>query len=681
MNQYGSENEGGTASADDTWPRDARFVDELQKIESRIHRLMSEEHGSAPFANRFAAELDDTEGVEQGETAAADRRADELREGRALTGRIAGSHSSDSGTDRLAVLAAEYGLSRLEADILIAALLPDIDPIYSPVFQMLGGTSPGMRPTVATLLAVNEVTVLQAVSCGLLAHGSALVGKKLLHVEDGRIPFPQCQVQVAPRVISFLAGGQGPQDVSTGCLQPLPSRPGAQRESSQELVIQVSEALQNGASAGVYLRQGAGGEALPLARAAFEASGHSVVALDLEALLAQESLHEELLQEITMELRLFSAGLMVSIPGTIDDAERAKLQLLVRHFAREPIPVVYYGVDSRPPATDVPMELSLDVRGEVSRRDRLCPAAVSSVERARRDAAIEGRELDRAAVRELVHRSAVRDLEALSRRVTPAVAQRDLKLPEETQERLRVLVSRVRHREMVMGEWQLRKGGGRGWGVTALFAGDSGTGKTMAAEVVAAELGVDLYIISLSTVVSKYIGETERNLERIFSAADCLDAAVLFDEADSLFAKRGEVKGANDRHANMQSAYLLQRLEEFGGLAILTTNLRFNIDTAFTRRFDEVIDFPKPDTETRLELWKRFLYGEAVPVAQDLDLELNDIAERFDLAGGSIRSSVEAAAFVALREDRPIGGEHLLAGIKLEYGKLGRLLDETLRSV
>ena len=153
---------------------------------------------------------------------------------------------------------------------------------------------------------------------------------------------------------------------------------------------------------------------------------------------------------------------------------------------------------------------------------------------------------------------------------------------------------RARFRERVLGDWAMRPGGGRGHGVVALFAGDSGTGKTMSAEVIAAELGLDLYVIDLSTLVDKYIGETEKNLERVFQAAAGTNGVLLFDEADAVFGKRSEVRDAHDRYANVESAYLLQRIERFDGLALLSTNLRANIDEAFTRRLDLIIDFPMP---------------------------------------------------------------------------------------
>lgn len=259
------------------------------------------------------------------------------------------------------------------------------------------------------------------------------------------------------------------------------------------------------------------------------------------------------------------------------------------------------------------------------------------------------------------------------RRVEPAVGWDDLVLPEEPARTLRELVDRVRNRDLVLGTWGLRVGGGRGHGVTALFAGESGTGKTLAAEVVAGELGLDLFVAELSALVDKYVGETEKNLERVFEQAERGNAVLLFDEADAIFGKRSETKDAHDRYANMESSYLLQRLESFDGVAILTTNLRGNIDDAFTRRFDVMAHFPFPDKELRRLLWAGCLTG-AVPVAGDIDLD--SIAAGFELAGGSIRAAATTAAYLAAAAGRPVEHADLLAGARREYRKQGRLVTD-----
>jgi SpoVK/Ycf46/Vps4 family AAA+-type ATPase len=290
-----------------------------------------------------------------------------------------------------------------------------------------------------------------------------------------------------------------------------------------------------------------------------------------------------------------------------------------------------------------------------------------------RTAALAGRPVRPDDLRIAVRAQNGAGLERLARRVEPGVGWDDLVLPPATHRRLRELALRARHREQVLGQWGMRPGGGRGRGVIALFAGESGTGKTMSAEVVAADLGMDLYVVDLSTVVDKYVGETEKNLERIFTEASAVNAVLLFDEADAIFGKRSEVKDARDRHANIESAYLLQRMESFDGIAVLTTNLRANLDEAFTRRLDVVADFPVPDSEQRLALWERCLGGR-LPRAEDLDLAF--CADRFELAGGSIRACAVTAAYLAAESGSPLTMRQLVTAVAQEYRKLGRLVLE-----
>ncbi len=218
-----------------------------------------------------------------------------------------------------------------------------------------------------------------------------------------------------------------------------------------------------------------------------------------------------------------------------------------------------------------------------------------------------------------------------------------------------------------------RKTSLKGRGVTGLFAGDSGTGKTMSAEVIAGALGLDLYVIDLSTIVDKYIGETEKNLDRVFSEADRVNGVLLFDEADAIFGKRSEVKDARDRYANVEVAYLLQRMERFDGMAVLTTNLRSNVDEAFLRRLDAIVDFAVPEVEDRRRLWARNLSAGA-PKSDDIDIEF--LARRFTLTGGNIRNIAVGAAFRAAEADRLLRMEDLVRETAREYRKLGRLCVE-----
>jgi SpoVK/Ycf46/Vps4 family AAA+-type ATPase len=258
----------------------------------------------------------------------------------------------------------------------------------------------------------------------------------------------------------------------------------------------------------------------------------------------------------------------------------------------------------------------------------------------------------------------------LARRLAGRRDWNDLILPETQLAELRSISAYLRHRDLVLGDW----GYGEvvaSQGLKVLFAGPSGTGKTLAAQVVAGDLGVDVFRVDLATVVSKYIGETERNLDRIFAAAEGSNAILFFDEADALFGKRSEVKDAHDRYANIEVAYLLQRMESYAGAVVLATNYRRNVDEAFLRRLDFAIDFPFPEAPERAQIWRR-LVPEATPLADDVDTDA--LATSYELSGGSIRNCSVAAAFMAADDGGRVAMRHLVRAIAAEYRKNGRLM-------
>jgi SpoVK/Ycf46/Vps4 family AAA+-type ATPase len=258
-------------------------------------------------------------------------------------------------------------------------------------------------------------------------------------------------------------------------------------------------------------------------------------------------------------------------------------------------------------------------------------------------------------------------MEDLAQRIGSSVTWDDLVLPEPRLQTLRMMAGQVRQRATVYDRWGFAARGPRGLGITALFAGSSGTGKTMAAEVLANELRLDLFRVDLSSVVSKYIGETEENLRRVFDAAEEGGAVLLFDEADALFGKRTEVKDSHDRYANLEVSYLLQRMESYRGLAILTTNLRNALDTAFLRRLRFIVDFPFPEADQRQQLWRK-TFPPAVPLGA---LDYAALA-RLNASGGSIRNIALGAAFLAAGAGEPLGMQHLLRATREEYAKLER---------
>lgn len=263
-------------------------------------------------------------------------------------------------------------------------------------------------------------------------------------------------------------------------------------------------------------------------------------------------------------------------------------------------------------------------------------------------------------------------LEALAQRITPVAKRDELILPEQQLQILRDITAHVRQRAKVYESWNFLSKGNRGLGISALFAGVSGTGKTMAAEVLAGELQLDLYRIDLSQVVNKYIGETEKNLRRVFDAAEESGAILLFDEADALFGKRSEVKDSHDRYANIEISYLLQRMEEYRGLAILTTNMKNALDTAFMRRIRFTVHFPFPEAAQRAEIWRR-IFPSNTPV---FGLDFDKLG-RLNVTGGNIRNIALNAAFLAADTGEAVGMKHLLRAARSEYVKMEKTLTET----
>lgn len=262
-------------------------------------------------------------------------------------------------------------------------------------------------------------------------------------------------------------------------------------------------------------------------------------------------------------------------------------------------------------------------------------------------------------------------MDSLAQKIEPAATWQELVLPEPQRQVLRDIATHVRQRTKVYDTWGFRAKGERGLGISTLFAGSSGTGKTMAAEVLADELRLDLYRIDLSQVVSKYIGETEKNMRRIFDTAEESGAILLFDEADALFGKRSEVKDSHDRYANIEVSYLLQRMETYRGLAILTTNMKNALDTAFMRRIRFIMQFTFPDAAHRAEIWRRIF----PPETPTEGLDVQKLA-RLNVAGGNIRNIALNAAFLAANANEPVRMNHILSAARSEYTKMEKPLAE-----
>ena len=585
---------------------------------------------------------------------------------------------------RLRLLAERARLSPLDVELLVIAAAPDLDRRLESVYGYLNDDVSRRRASVSLAMTMVGRPVWDEEARSRLRPGAPLVRAGLITVDDEDRPVLGRALRVPERVVSWLLGGDDPDPRLQGMLR----RPGP--AASRDLADAVAHALDLGVGL-VYLREAPHSGAV--AALSTLAAERPLVSLDLAVLVELGPTTMEELVVVAAREAVLQGGPLAA--GPIDTVlERPSV---LRRLAQLDQQVVLFGRCGWEPSWSPDVPLLLDVPPVTTEERRaqlrsslagvadpeLDPVAataqfrltVEQLDRAARAALLEARvEQSAVTARALRHGARAQNspgLERLARRIEPAVGWDDLVLAPASLEALRELAIRARQRERVLDGWRMRPGGGRGRGVTSLFAGDPGTGKTMSAEVLASALGMDLYVVSLPTVVDKYVGETEKNLERIFSEADGVNGILLFDEADAIFGRRSEVRDANDRFANMETAYLLQRMESFDGLAVLTTNLRANLDEAFARRLDVVVDFPLPDADLRLALWERCL-GPLVPRGADLDLEF--CARAFEMAGGSIRSSAVTAAYLAANADRPVGMVDLVVGIQREYRKIGRLI-------
>jgi SpoVK/Ycf46/Vps4 family AAA+-type ATPase len=587
------------------------------------------------------------------------------------------------GPGRLARAAAAFGLAPLDVDLLVVALGPDLDPRLERAYGYLHDDVTRRRASIGLALELCGHDPLDPAARHRLVDTAPLVAGGLLEVEEPERPFLTRSLRVPDPVATHLLGHDGIDPAVFPLVTDTVVSPDFDTSS-------IVRALDGGCLL-FYVRDRVGAAALSYATSGLLAGGRAALALDLTRVGGEDDL-APLVRAAVRQARLSGAAL---VAGPVEAlAERPGGAALVRRFAEAPGVVVLLGAPTWDPAWARTPPLVLDApeitgglhgpgAAGAALPFRLTP---EQVVRARNAAELQARAEGVAATDDHLAAGAraqnAGGLERLALRVAPQAEWDDLILPAEVLEALHDVVARVRHRDRVLSDWGLRRGATKGRGVTALFAGDSGTGKTLAAEVLAGSLGHDLYVIDLATVVDKYIGETEKNLDRIFREADRVNGVLLFDEADAIFGKRSEVNDARDRYANVEVAYLLQRMERFDGTAILTTNLRANIDEAFLRRLDALVDFPMPDAEHRLAIWERHL-PPLVPRAADVDLDF--LSERFDLSGGNIRNIALAAAFLAAaraesgssQAPAAVAMADLIRATAREYRKLGRLRVET----
>ena len=615
---------------------------------------------------------------------------------------------------RLDQVARLFGLSPIERQVLVVALAAELDLKYERLFAYLQDDVTKRRPAVDLVLRLLCPTLAERLAARAMFDVDApLLRWELIALQEDpparHAVLLSRQVKLDDRIAAYLLGVEAIDSNLASLVAELPvpgGAPAAVRERLQQWAQQWAAVKDAEPLFLFHGRYGTGRRAA----AAFLAArlGRACLLLDLSGLPSGEQVLGRILKLADREALLRGALLCLYHVDHLlrpDPVREAEQRAFARALARGCAAAVLIGEQEWEPAHGldrrefVRLEMPettyaerrarwttglADVAGfderEISAlagRFRLTPGQIAdAVDRAStlawmRDPVrghMAPEDITAACRSQSQHR-----LDALARKLTPRYGWNDIVLRNQELSSLRLITSMIRQRAVVYGEWGFDRKLAMGKGVIALFAGPSGTGKTMAAEIIANDLGLDLYKIDLSAVVNKYVGETEKNLERLFAEARNSDAILFFDEADALFGKRSGVSDAHDRYANIETAYLLQRTEEYDGLVILASNLPKNVDDAFLRRLHFSISFPEPDEPERFEIWQRTFPREA-PLAPDVDLA--SLARKFKLNGGNIRNIILAAAFLAADEQQSIAQRHLLTATGHELQKLGKMRHE-----
>lgn len=628
------------------------------------------------------------------------------------------SASEHSGvTLPLRQLARLFNLSRLEQQVVLICLAPELRRKYDRIYAYLQDDITRKRPSLDLVLdlLVDDESERWHVRARLNENSGLFVHKLIHATEDPQSPSGSSGLarllQLDARVLQFLLGNEQ-MDTRVAKLARLVSleqyTPYVSPGQLSDLQRMVNNCLRDDGSVTRLLLhlQGMEGGQRDLVIALCQAMDYPLLLADGRALSAAGGQSETILRLLCRESLLLQAPLLIE---NIDDwlleenAARCRLstlsELLGGYFwlgftsARKSWP------DTQAPAAATLLNVAVQLPGgeqqaqlwrqaltgvrmdgtqqeldHLTQQFRLSRHQIELVsQRLRLQAHGSDKSLPLSVLAGACSDVSHHGLGELSVRVKAQYRWNDLVLPAELHDWLQNICAQVRFSRQVFDQWGFAQKLPYGRGLSVLFSGNPGTGKTMAAQVMANDLGLELYKIDLSGVVSKYIGETEKNLSRVFAEAQASNAILFFDEADALFGKRTGVSDAHDRYANIEVSYLLQKMEEYDGIVILATNLRNNIDDAFVRRIRFILEFPFPDSGSRREIWCKSIPA-ATPRADDIDYQW--LAERIKVAGGNIKNIVLNAAFAAAKADEPLSMCHLLSGCKQEFQKIGKLWDE-----
>jgi DNA polymerase III delta prime subunit len=582
---------------------------------------------------------------------------------------LAGDSEPD---DRLNDVSKRFGLNEAEAALLGIAALAEHTTSAHLLLGLLSGDPGPARPTIALALELAGIAPTGSSARHHLGELSRLVRYGLVQVVGSDVLLSR-RLALPERLGSYLADdGLPPAFVLSMLLDAVPVK--------VDGTALIADAVSTGHRL-VWVHAPAGGAGAAMAAAACHQLGVPCLIADLGRLDPSVGVPEAV---AALQLECGLDGTILVLVG----AERARVDVLTRGA----VPVLAVSSEPWNPqwSTELPLTVAAPRLSVTERQalwapilgaggaDReitampLSPEQIVAVGRhARMMTELSGDDVItagriRTSVRQLGRGRAVRANPGAS------ATMDDLVLSGHALDEIRRLLDWALYRDDIVAMGPLHGKGGKGTGICALFSGPPGTGKTLAAHVIADSLGMDLYQVELSSIVDKYIGETEKNLEKVFAEAESMNAVLFFDEADALFGSRSEVKDAKDRYANQEIAYLLQRMEQFDGITVLASNLRGNIDPAFARRLHFIVSFPDPDEKTRRRLWEHHLAG--IPTDADDQVDLDWLAKTVEVAGGDIRNIVLSSAYAAVAESLPVGMRHVRSAVRREYIKLGRRL-------
>ena len=618
---------------------------------------------------------------------------------------------------RLCELEKTFQLNTFDKDTILICLAPEIDLRYERMFAYLHDDVTKKRPSVDLVLNLLTGSLMQKVECRqrFLPDSPLLANQLISLFEDPSNqppPFQGKYLKLDDQIANYLLGAQGMDDRVSDCGEIITPRKQLDNvilsHGIKSHLIQLLQSRDINTHKLIFYFQGVYGVGRQItAEAVCKQLGKYLLKVNTSLLLKlSDNDFEHTINLLNREASLHAAALYwKDFDSLLAEDHRFKLENFNRavneqndltflvgnsafeptdafhdkHFIRIEFPIPEYQQRIELWADALKTEPNVDDLeiNAVASKFRFGGGQIRDTAETARNIALwrdpEKRELTMEDLYRACRLQSNRSLEKLAQKITPRYKWDDIVLPTKRKQQLREVYNAARYSPLIYSEWGFGEKLSLGKGLSVLFAGPSGTGKTMAAEIIAGELGLDMYKIDLSIVVSKYIGETEKNLARIFAEAETANAILFFDEADALFGKRSEVRDSHDRYANIETGYLLQRIEEYEGVVILASNLSKHMDEAFVRRMHFNIEFPFPKDKDRVRIW-RGVWPDKTPLSKDLDLEF--MANRFELAGGNIKNIALASAFLAADDGGVVNMNHLISATQREYEKMGRVIME-----